>query len=368
MTATTDLATALGGRRRRGRGRLVLLLSAVALVASMAAVGLTVAAPAGPVSADCSGLSAWPSFRHTAASARDVVIGTVTDSALPDGFASRFTLTVDDVLKGEADGPTIEFDRFHSGAPEPLCPDGSVLRVRPGDRIALASGARLPGQEQRITSVAYIVPSRPDRQLLPKMERLTEAQVKRIVGVPAVVVHSPAPSVEPTGAASGDPDDCRGEFPDIEGGQELSPDELATACTQQRVRELMQPVLDYAQAEVDYAGMVFEGSTARFWFTTDLSGHLSQLQAIAPKGAVVDVSPASLTLTELAAVQRAVTDDAKALVAGGIPIQTVAIDPTQNAVIVGLKAAVAGGQRDLQQRYGPHVLTEVVGQISEDGG
>ena len=146
--------------------------------------GCCVALVAAPMSAECTGLSPWPSFTETASSARRIIIGTVTET-LGGAVNNRFTLGVDEVLRGEAPD-SIDFRAFRSGAPQPVCPEDSVLRVhRVGERLALAYGARLPGWAERITAVAFVAPSKPDRFLLPGMETVTVAQVRRLAALPA---------------------------------------------------------------------------------------------------------------------------------------------------------------------------------------
>jgi hypothetical protein len=146
--------------------------------------------------AECTGLSPWPSFTETASSARRIVIGTVTET-LGGAVNNRFTLGVDEVLRGEAPD-TIDFEAFRSGAPQPICPEDSVLRVhRVGERLALAYGARLPGWPERITAVAFVAPSKPDRSLLPGMETVTVAQVRRLAALPSTDTIAAMPPTEP---------------------------------------------------------------------------------------------------------------------------------------------------------------------------
>lgn len=209
-------------------------------------------------------------------------------------------------------------------------------------------------------------------------ESMHRRPARRVVGValvaaflvlssPAWYVSARAAPVDAVGStASLAPEDCRTELPDVAGGKDVSPDELHRLCQEARLRQAMDAVVEDAQAQVDFAGMAFVDGVARFWFTIDPEAHRVRLEALAPAGARLEVSAADLTLTELEAIKRAITEDLDSLISDGMQIQTVGIDPSRNSVMVGLKEADTSAQRVLQQRYGPHVLTEVIGVISED--
>lgn len=154
-----------------------MLLAVPILTGLLALVGVP------SVLADCTQLSPWPSFSRYAPSAERILIGTVVWT--PGGEVNgRFTLRVDEVLRGSAPA-TIEFDNFRSGAPQPICPEDSYLRVHEvGERLAFADGASLPGVDHPVALVAYVKPSRPNTGLLPKMERLSEAEVRAIALLP----------------------------------------------------------------------------------------------------------------------------------------------------------------------------------------
>lgn len=107
---------------------------------------------------------------------------------------------------------------------------------------------------------------------------------------------------------------------------------------------------------------------ATFWFTTDLPRHLAELTAIAPSGMPLEVLPADLTLTELHGIQRLISLDERKLRKQGIRISTVGADVVHNVVEVGLRDPNDDALAILQQRYGPHVTTTVLGPIQEDVG
>lgn len=140
----------------------MLLLCAIAVLVPNAASGA------------CNGPA--PSFRHGAASASTVVIGTVTnvnelDGAGPvGGYFRAFTLRVDHLLRGEAP-PLMSIDNV------PMYCAGPI-QVHPGDVIAVALGAHEFDTE--VTAVAFIagVPHRSD------IERVTLAEAYAMTGVP----------------------------------------------------------------------------------------------------------------------------------------------------------------------------------------
>lgn len=320
-----------------------------------------------PVAAECTRVSPWPSFRETADSADTVFIGTVSHTALqdPDAYSPTFTLVVDDVLRGAVGDQTLAFRRLHSGAPEPYCPEDSVLRVQTGDRLAFADGAELEGQP--ITAVAFVAPSEPDPGLMPGMEQLTEAEIRAIVGVPTSSTSpsgSPqADNPQPTGSHV-PPVDCRDEFPDVTGGRDVTDAQLAQLCRDAYLSTGIDPVASYAMTQPDFAGLITRRGTDpgwTIWFTMDLARHEAALEPLRPDGWTVTLLPAELTLMELEEIQARISADLTELLAMGMEIEEVGVDPARNAVVVGLREESPGAALILQQRYGPHVVTEAVG-------
>lgn len=133
---------------------------AMSLLSAALAMGasLTVATPA---LAECVGQpNRWPAFEHVAPSARQVVVGTVTETNKGDdlAYSSTFTLEVEDVLRGDAPA-TIEVDGLRSGLPlrgSRSCIRDAVLSARPGNRIVLAIDGKIPGTRGRLNSAAWI--------------------------------------------------------------------------------------------------------------------------------------------------------------------------------------------------------------------
>jgi len=348
------------------RTRLGTAAAALALAMTSAAGISTLMAS--PASAECTG-GRWPSFTRYAPTARDVVVGTVTWSALPGAHATWFTLTVDETLRGGmASGDSIGFDRLHSGAPEPSCPDGSVMLVRPGDRLAVALDARYPGQLRRITTAASVLPSDPD-DLSVGIQHLSEARVRRIVGIPAPVVPTPIPGATASPAPSATPPvaypvgiDCRGLYGET-AVADMSAAAFARLCDPARAPVSLQPVLDYAQAQPGYAGALFTNGahpSAAIWFTDDLERHTAEIAALTPADATVAIQSTTWAWTRLHAVQDQITRGLRGLLASDIPITTVRIDVRRNLVVVGLERTTDRVADMLQERYGERVVTSVM--------
>lgn len=133
--------------------------------------------------AECTTLDRWPSFRDTAGSAHRIVVGHVT-SAAGGGPNNRFTLRIDEVLRGSAPAD-MEFFRFKSGLRLTECPKDSVLRARLGDKLAIAFGALVPGRPGDINAVAFLSDPGPLlRALMPGVEYLTLDEVRGLAELP----------------------------------------------------------------------------------------------------------------------------------------------------------------------------------------
>jgi len=121
--------------------RLSRFLAVIALVA--------VVARPGTASADCDG--PYPSFREVAPSASTVMIGTVVDAQIEQGWdwAHRFTLQVDQVLRGSV-APMIAIRDLPS---QPCAP---FIAAKPGSRIALALDGFAYDPPIKVNAVAII--------------------------------------------------------------------------------------------------------------------------------------------------------------------------------------------------------------------
>lgn len=124
-------------------------------------------------SADAACSSAWVTFTEVAPSAERVVIGTVTDAIPPDDYASAFSVSVEEVLRGP-DAPQIE---LREAINNPAC--GTVVLARNGDRIALAMGGSALESDD-VTAIAYLegVPHRPDIEVMTRAEAYAAAGVE----------------------------------------------------------------------------------------------------------------------------------------------------------------------------------------------
>jgi hypothetical protein len=154
-------------------------------VFAVVATVLGLASPSS-VAAECTQLDRWPSFRVAARSAESIVVGEVVESFQDDSADNGlwFRLRVDEVLRGRS-ASSIEFRKaVQSGLPLTICPGDSVLRVRIGDHIAMAFGARYTGVDGPVTAIAFL-DRNPDSFLMPGMERLTLRQVHAVADLPA---------------------------------------------------------------------------------------------------------------------------------------------------------------------------------------
>jgi hypothetical protein len=160
------------------------------------------------------------------------------------------------------------------------------------------------------------------------------------------------------------PVDCRTEFPDLTGGREVTAEELMILCRDAYLEMGVDRVTAYAKTQPDFAGIVVRRGTNpgwTIWFTTDLQRHEAELAPLTPDGRTVTLLPAELTLRELEAIQELVSAALPELLAMGMRIEEVGVDPERNAVVVGLREDSPGALLILQRRYGPHVVTEAVG-------
>ena len=180
------------GRRHIAVGRAVAIredamerrVRRVSVLAGVAASVAVIASPSA-VSAECTQVDGWPSFRTAARTAKTIVIGRVVESFDPysDTLIVAFALRVDEVLRGRA-SQRLEFrGGVRSGLPLTLCPSDSILRVSMGDRLAMAFDATYPGATGPVTAIAFLRRT-PDPNLMPGMERLTVDQVRFVSSLP----------------------------------------------------------------------------------------------------------------------------------------------------------------------------------------
>lgn len=123
-----------------------IVVATLALLAGMAL--------ADPTLAECDG--PYPSFRDLTKTATTIVVGDVVAvqpggawDPIDNGVASRFTLRIGYVLRGEAE-PLVEIKDL------PTQPCAAVVGARLGDRIALAIGGTDFEPPQKVNMVAWI--------------------------------------------------------------------------------------------------------------------------------------------------------------------------------------------------------------------
>ena len=160
-------------RRVRGGPAVALLTALLAIAASPTAVH-----------AECTQFDRWPSFRAAARSADVIVIGRVSEGYDEDSAGNHmtFVLRVDETLRGRPRDVLDFHDVVRSGLPLMVCRD-SLLRVRVGDRLAFAFGARYSGVSNPVAAIAFLNRT-PDPFLMPGMERLTADDVKFVSSLP----------------------------------------------------------------------------------------------------------------------------------------------------------------------------------------
>ncbi|MFN8518334.1 MAG: hypothetical protein U0667_02845 [Chloroflexota bacterium] len=136
---------------------------------------------AGPVRAECGFPNRWPALDTIAPTADTVFVGTVSRIvSRKRHHPGTFVVQVDTVLKGNADGRITLHDVWTGGQ----CVV-SWLDVRRGDRIAVALGGE-SNVNGPVGAIAFVSPLPPDSDMeWAGMRRLTMAQVREAVGLPA---------------------------------------------------------------------------------------------------------------------------------------------------------------------------------------
>lgn len=151
-------------------------------------------AAAVPARAECSlNVNRWPAFEDVAPTAKQVIVGRVTEWPDMDWralggreFLTVFTVQVEDVLKGSAP-ETIEVNGLRAGLKlrgERSCRANSVLYARSGDRIAIALGGKYPGSKGRVNSAAWIEGHPNDEISNPGLRTMELNEVRQVMGLP----------------------------------------------------------------------------------------------------------------------------------------------------------------------------------------
>ena len=195
----TFILGAMSDRPRRSPARTLISAAFLAL-----ATVLGVASES--VLAECDG--PYPDFRKLTRTAERIVIGDVVElqpggawDPLEAGIASRFTLQVRHVVRGESQAVIAIRDL-------PTQPCAGVVGARLGDRIALAIGGLDFEPPMRVNMVAWIDSVPPDGfgpGSISQASSLSVAEVYALVGLNPPVeegLPSPAPTVPDAVAAS----------------------------------------------------------------------------------------------------------------------------------------------------------------------
>ncbi len=181
------------------------------------------------------------------------------------------------------------------------------------------------------------------------------------------VAQGPSPSAGPSPLSV--PADRLAVYPDL-AWDEPTPAVLAERCRQESLISGMDAAIAYTSGQLDFAGVAYQRTgpfRTTFWFTGDLEAHSAALMGLAPAGMIIEILPAQLTLSGLRAIQRVITLDERKLRRRGVVISTVGTDLDRNPVEVGLRRPNDDAEMVLRRRYGPHVVTDLIGPITEDG-
>lgn len=157
------------------------------MIRSLALVGMLLLSFPASASAECGpGQESFPSFISVAPNAPGLVMGEVVDvfdaagGSPGDPSWSLFRVRVDQVLRGP-DMATLDIRRAIEFAPC-LGP----LRVRAGNRLALALGAPVADGQPEVLAVAFVQPAAHVPAMLPAgVEVLTPLQVTALAERPA---------------------------------------------------------------------------------------------------------------------------------------------------------------------------------------
>jgi hypothetical protein len=159
-------------------------------------------------------------------------------------------------------------------------------------------------------------------------------------------------------------------FPDTTYGVPLTAAEARDIADRQVRAQSTQPALDYAHAQVDFAGMYFDQHQQGrpvFRFSDRVEFHREALAQLLPVGVEPQVVWATWSLDELKAVYHTIVED-HATWEAKLPMVSVDVDVITNRVVVGLERPVPDAATSLAAVYGPMVTVEVLGAIEEDTG
>jgi hypothetical protein len=153
--------------------------------------------------------------------------------------------------------------------------------------------------------------------------------------------------------AANDPD----RYPNTAWGVPLSVAEADELARREQLQAAIAPAVAYAKAAPNYSGFYFDqpaGGIPHFTFT-DTTGHSSEIESRLPGGTPYVIEQGRYTHRELDELVSEVDSDIPQLSVSGIWVTSIAVDPYDNSVLVGLDAASWPKRQLLIDRYGPAV-------------
>jgi len=151
------------------------------------------------------------------------------------------------------------------------------------------------------------------------------------------------------------------QFPNTEWGVPLSTAEASEVSRQVAVQFAVDPALEWASAQVDYAGAYFDlqaNGIPVFLVAGDTSKFSDRLAPRLPAALATRVVAVKRTYTDLAALRDQIWDDRPALAKSGIDVRSAGIAMRQNTVALEIRGLTDEVRRDLLARYGDLAMSE----------
>jgi hypothetical protein len=160
----------------------------------------------------------------------------------------------------------------------------------------------------------------------------------------------------------------RKNYPNLDWGVPLAESEAREIERRVDVSRSSRDAISYAERQPEYAGMMYDKDDGhpRFWFTAGVGEHRATIKSLLPNGLDFAVERADISMAHIRSLQARITDDATELRRDGIPVTVVGTNVERNSVSVGLAESTDGALLYLRERYGPSVVTKVVGTLVHD--